>query len=95
MTMTWHIRCWHCRASYEQTTDEAPVICGACGSRDILVRNGKEQAAILAGMDAGNRSMRAAGRTAWTEEDYNAGVRAYNLLLPEKPMKYGPTRELP
>jgi hypothetical protein len=31
--------------------------------------------------DAGNRSMRAAGRTAWSEEDYNVACEAYLVLM--------------
>lgn len=34
-----------------------------------------------AGMDAGNLSMRQAGRTKWNEDDYNACVRVCNRLL--------------
>lgn len=30
--------------------------------------------AYAAAMDAGNRHMRKAGRTAWNEDDYNAAV---------------------
>ena len=32
--------------------------------------------------DAANRSMRKAGRTAWSEEDYNVGIDAFNACLP-------------
>jgi len=35
------------------------------------------------GWDAGNRSMRAAGREKWNEDDYNAGVRAMDDCLPD------------
>jgi hypothetical protein len=38
--------------------------------------------AHAAGMDAGNRSMRRAGRTAWNEEDYNAAAAEEHRLLP-------------
>jgi hypothetical protein len=31
--------------------------------------------------DAGNRSMRAAGRTAWSEEDCNVACEAYLVLM--------------
>ena len=33
--------------------------------------------------DTANRAMRKAGRTAWSEEDYNAGVDAFNACLPK------------
>jgi len=39
--------------------------------------------ARAAATDAGNASMREAGRTKWNEDDYNAAVRMYNRLLPE------------
>lgn len=38
--------------------------------------------AHAASWDAGNRSMRSAGRTAWSEDDYNAAVAEYNRLWP-------------
>jgi len=34
------------------------------------------------GMDAGNKSMRAAGRTAWNEDDANAASGALSLSGP-------------
>ena len=34
------------------------------------------------GADAGDRSMRHAGRTAWSEDDYNAAVEAFNSAYP-------------
>lgn len=37
--------------------------------------------ARAAGTDAGNRSMRAAGRTVWNEQDLEAAVRETNRLL--------------
>lgn len=37
--------------------------------------------ARAAGWDAGNRSMRAAGRKAWNEEDYQAAVDTENRLM--------------
>ena len=37
--------------------------------------------AHAAGMDAGNRSMRKAGRAHWSEDDYNAAVKETNRLL--------------
>ena len=33
--------------------------------------------ARAAGIDAGNRSMRSAGRSEWDEDDYNAASEAY------------------
>jgi hypothetical protein len=38
--------------------------------------------AMAIGRDAGNRSMRKAGRTAWSREDYNASVDAFEACLP-------------
>lgn len=38
--------------------------------------------AHAASMDAGNRSMRAGGRTAWNLDDYNASVDEFNRLWP-------------
>lgn len=37
--------------------------------------------ASAAGRDAGNRSMRAAGRKHWNEDDYNAAARECNRLF--------------
>lgn len=37
--------------------------------------------AMSAGRDAANRQMKAAGRTAWTEEDYATATRETNRLL--------------
>jgi len=34
-----------------------------------------------AAWDAGNRSMRAAGRECWNEDDYNACVHEHNRLM--------------
>jgi hypothetical protein len=39
------------------------------------------QIAMAAGQDAGNRSMREAGRTAWNEDDYNTAAEVANRLL--------------
>jgi len=39
--------------------------------------------ARAAAMDTGNRSMRQAGRTTWSREDYNAMVREFDRLWPE------------
>lgn len=36
------------------------------------------------GWDAGNASMRKAGRTVWSEDDYNASVEAMNACIPEE-----------
>ena len=37
---------------------------------------------FAAGRDAGNRSMRKAGRTVWAQADYNAACAEYKRLLP-------------
>lgn len=37
--------------------------------------------AMAAGRDAGNRSAKAAGRTAWNEDDYNAAAELVQRLL--------------
>lgn len=34
--------------------------------------------------DAGNRSMRAGGRRAWSEADYNAAVEVFNYHWPQE-----------
>lgn len=39
--------------------------------------------ARAAGMDAGNRSMRKAGRKHWNEDDFDAAATVYNHLLDE------------
>lgn len=39
--------------------------------------------AIAAGADEADRQMRAAGRTSWTREDYNAAVREYERVDPQ------------
>jgi hypothetical protein len=36
-----------------------------------------------AAIDAGDRSMRAAGRPSWNDDDWNAMVREFNRLCPE------------
>ena len=41
--------------------------------------------AHAASMDAGNRSMRQGGRTAWNEDDYGACVDEFNRLIPPEP----------
>jgi hypothetical protein len=40
------------------------------------------QIAWAAATDAGNLSMRKAGRTAWSRKDYNVAVRTFNKLWP-------------
>ncbi len=37
--------------------------------------------AMAAGRDAGNRSMQAAGRTEWNEDDWNAAAEVTGRLL--------------
>lgn len=39
-----------------------------------------ENLARAAAQDAGNRSMRKAGRKTWSREDYNEAVREFNRL---------------
>jgi len=39
------------------------------------------QIAYAAGQDAGNRSMRKAGRTKWNRTDYNAAAHETNRLM--------------
>jgi hypothetical protein len=41
--------------------------------------------ARAAASDAGNRSMRVGGRTAWSEDDYSAACEEFNRLWPETP----------
>ena len=40
--------------------------------------------ARAAAMDAGDHSMRHAGRTVWSREDYNAMIGEFNRLWPEE-----------
>jgi len=40
------------------------------------------QLAHAASMDAGNRSMRKAGRSVWSDADYSASVAEFNRLFP-------------
>ena len=42
-----------------------------------------EALARAVGADEANRLMRAAGRTSWSEEDYNAAVAEFNRLWPD------------
>lgn len=37
--------------------------------------------ARAAGWDAGNRSMKAAGRTAWNEEDWNVACEVFETMM--------------
>jgi len=39
--------------------------------------------AIAAGQDAGNRSMRQAGRSKWDEDDWNVAAETFGRLWPE------------
>jgi len=41
------------------------------------------EVAHVAAWDAGNRSMRAAGRAGWDADDYDAAVRELDRLLPD------------
>jgi len=41
-----------------------------------------KETARAAATDAGNRSMRKAGRTIWNEDDYNAAVDEFDRLWP-------------
>lgn len=43
--------------------------------------------AMAAGRDAGNRSMRAAGRTAWNDEDWSAAEALYGKLMGPVPTR--------
>jgi hypothetical protein len=45
--------------------------------------------AMAAGQDAGNRSMVAAGRVAWDEEDFNAAAAVTLRLLGLEPAEEG------
>lgn len=38
--------------------------------------------AHAAGWDAGNRSMREAGRSTWNEDDWNAAAEAFEKIAP-------------
>lgn len=48
------------------------------------------QIAWAAATDAGNRSMRKAGRTSWTEEDFNTAAKEFDRLWPQE--KENPSR---
>jgi len=41
--------------------------------------------AMAAGRDAGNRSARRAGRTRWSEDDFNAAARVMEQILATLP----------
>lgn len=43
--------------------------------------------ARAAGADAGNRSMRAGGRSKWSADDYDAAARTFNEVLWEEVIK--------
>jgi len=62
------------------------------GSDVGFVGSGRQltpEIARAAAADAGTRSMRAGGRTAWSREDYNRAVAAYDRILPlETEMRY-------
>jgi hypothetical protein len=45
--------------------------------------------AHAAGTDAAKRSAQAGGRKAWSQEDYNAAVRAYNVVNPQTAVTHG------
>lgn len=45
---------------------------------------GDEDLARAAGKDAANRQMKAAGRTAWSKDDYNLATSTYNRLMGPK-----------
>jgi hypothetical protein len=40
--------------------------------------------AHAAGQDAGNRSMRKAGRTSWDREDFNIAAKEFSRLMPSQ-----------
>jgi len=42
--------------------------------------NATYKIAMAAGQDAGNRSMRAAGRTSWNEDDYAAAAAVFHAI---------------
>ena len=46
-----------------------------------------EKIARAAALDAGNRSMRKAGRTSWNEQDRNVAIAEYNRLWPEETLQ--------
>lgn len=43
--------------------------------------------AMAAGQDEGNRHMKAAGRSTWNEEDYNAACEEFERLWPSPSME--------
>ena len=43
--------------------------------------NSTYKVAMAAGQDAGNKSMRVAGRTEWNEDDWNAAAATFNKLM--------------
>ncbi len=64
--------------------DEAPKASEKAAERTHIMDDGSSrterqyQVSRAIGTDAGNRSMKAAGRTSWNEDDYNAAARAMN-----------------
>ena len=50
------------------------------GSHNIVYMMMTQQIARAAAQDAGNRSMRAAGRSKWNRADYNSAVAEFNRL---------------
>lgn len=46
-----------------------------------------EEIARAAAQDAGNRTMRKAGRVFWDDEDWNAACEEYNRLWPQYPVQ--------
>jgi len=49
-----------------------------------MVKPTSYQIAAAAAQDAGNRSMRKAGRKRWSSKDYNAACAEFNRILPLK-----------
>ena len=66
----------------------SPVAESLAAKHEKRARGGVEpthEAAHAAGRDAGNRSMRAAGRTTWNDDDYNAAAGTYEKIRPAEP----------
>ena len=51
--------------------------------------------AYAIGLDAGNRSMRAAGRSAWNEDDFNAASEATAAAFPNHDVRTIPAEQAP
>jgi hypothetical protein len=62
-------------------TDEARAAAAAARSGRGVRGLSRMEAARSAGTDAGNRSMRVAGRTRWSKEDYQAAAAEMNRVL--------------